>query len=273
MAILFLGPINNQSGRAFDADTLAWEAAVITNGGTVSLARRIIVDQFIFDEKASGAWALSEDYWGLWGENEPQALTSLKQRRLATALNTPTFVADRHYLFDGLSNYISTGFIPSTHATVMTATSVHLEVYERTDLSVNSTSVGLSSTGGRIISMRPRSTTSAFVSANSTTATFTLPSSSSLGLTQGGRNGSLATDTYGSKNGVTMTRTVDPTTLGASLPVDGLYIGCLNSAGTPSSFRGASVGFAAIGAALSTAQMLARYNAVQAWATSIGANV
>ena len=273
MAITFLGVRGGASPRAFDADVLLWEAAVIANGGSVSLARRIIVDQFVYSEKLSGLWSITDDYLGLWAENPVQALTSIKQLRLATALNLPTFVTDRHYLFDGTSSYIDTGFIPGTHGISMATASVHIETYERVDVGTNSVSVGCGSSGSRAFSIRPRVAGNASLSANTGSATYTLPASTSLGLTQTGRNGPLVTDVYGAKNGVDMTRTADPSAAGASLPVDPISIGCLYSSGLAQSFRAASIGFVAYGAALDGAKRLARYNNVQAWATSVGAQV
>ncbi len=251
----------------------AWADAVRRAGGSVSANRLAVVRTFVAAERASGAWDLTDDYWVLWAENATQALTSLKQRRLATAVNTPTFTADRQYTFDGATNYINTGFIPGMHGLVMSATSVHLEVYERTDVNANNVSVGVNSTVNRGLVVRPRTGSNALLLSNSASATYTLPASTSLRLTQAGRAGSLPTDAYGAKDGVSMARTVDAAAVGASLPVDALFIGCTNTSGTPGSFRAASIGFVSIGAALSGAQRLARSNAVQACATSVGANV
>ena len=256
-----------------DPDALLWRDAVVANGGTVSIARLIIVGQFIGAEKASGAWALTDDYHGLWGENAPQALTSLKQRRLATAVNSPPFTADRGYAPDGATSYIDTGFVPSTHAVAGTVSSTHFELYERTDVNSNTYAGGVFNSANRTITVRPRSGGSGFLQAGSAAATFTLPSASSLGLTQTGRNGPLVTDVYGAKNGVDMTRTVDPAGVGASLPSNSIMLGAYNNGGVAAGFRASSLGYWAIGAALSGAQRLARYNAVQAWATAVGAQV
>lgn len=266
--------VGPETQEFYDADTLAWRAAVITNGGTVSAARMNIVDTFITAEKASGAWALTDDYLGLWGESSVQALTSLKQLRLATVTSAPTFTADRGYVFSG-TNYIDTGFIPNTHASAMTATSVHAEVYERTN--VNGTSSASAMGGGsgsnRSIRIVPRNNTGARGYANGDEAIFTLPVADSRGLTQMGRTSATLTDVYGAKNGSSMTRTGDPSGVGATLPGHSIYIGGLNASGSLSSGRACSVGYVAWGAALSSGQQLDRYNAVQAWATSIGANV
>jgi len=255
------------------ARTNLWASAVAAAGGTVSAGRFSVVATFIAAEMASGAWWRTDDYQGLWAESAAQSLTSIKQRRLATATNSPTFTADRGYTFNGTTNYIDTGFTPGTHAVSMATTSVHIETYERVDPGTNSVSVGCSSSGSRALSIRPRVAGNASVSANAGAATYTLPVSTSLGMTQTGRNGPLVTDVYGAKNGVDMTRTTDPAAAGASLPVDPIAIGCLYSSGVAQSFRAASVGFVAYGAALNGTQRLARYNNVQAWATAVGAQV
>jgi len=271
--IFFFGPSGGTGGRAFDADTLAWEAAVISNGGSVSLARRIIVDQFIYDEKASGTWPLTDDYWGFWAENAIQALTSLKQRRLATAVNSPTFTADRDYTTDGTAGYINLNFVPLTDAVAMTTNSVHAEVYERTNVSGVAVAFGGTSGSSRSIAVQTRDGGNVLADGNSSVGTYTLPAADSRGLTQFGRSGTLTTDAYGAKNGVDMTRTVTPSGVGASLPANGPFVGAFNNIGSPAVFKASSYGYASVGAALSGAQRLARYTNVQAWATSVGANV
>jgi hypothetical protein len=272
MAIAFLNRARG-STRAFDTDVLAWRDAVVANGGSISLARLVVVDQFVFSEKAAGLWTLTDDYLGFWAENAAQALTSLKQRRLATAVNSPTFTADRDYTFNGTTSYIDTGFIPGSHGVSMSTHSVHIETYERTDVGSNSVSAGCSSSGSRGFSIRPRVAGNASMSANSGSSTYTLPVATSLALTQTGRSGTLVTDVYGAKNGVDMVRTADPGTVGSSLPDDAVIVGGLNGSGVPASFRAASIGFVAFGAALSEAQRAVRYANVQAWATATGAQV
>lgn len=75
------------------------------------------------------------------------------------------------------------------------------------------------------------------------------------------------------KNGVALVNSVFPFLSTGSLPDHAICVGALNNGGTIASFRAASVGFVSVGASLSSAQELAQYNAVQAWATAIGANV
>lgn len=259
--------------RAFDIDVLAWESAVIGNGGTVSLDRRVIVDQFVFSEKASGAWALTDDYWALWGENPAQSLTSLKQRRLAVAVNSPALTANRDYSFDGLTNYIDTGFVPGSHAVALAANNARIAVYERTDVSAGTSAVGTNSGSGRQLRIQPRNDRSGLGYSNNSIGTFTLPVADSRGYFAAARGGAAATDACAYKNGVMLTRRIDPTSVGASLPIHSLHIGAFNNAGIASSLRASGVGLACIGASLPAAQELAQYSAVQAFATAVGAQV
>lgn len=273
MTFQFLVRRSGSATRAFDTDVLAWETAVIANGGTVSLARRIIVDQFVYSEKASGNWALTDDYWGLWGENSAQALTSLKQKRLASAVNTPTFTADRDYTFDGVSNYIDTGFIPNSHGVAYTGNVQRIAAYERTNLNAASytagTRVGTSNSVGIIC--RQSSSITGGLNNTAGAVNFVISPADSRGLKAISRDG--GTTALGYDRGVRKTDVTGLTVGSTNKPTVALTVGALNSSGTLISFRAASVGFVTIGGPLSDAQELAQYNAVQAWATSIGAQV
>ncbi len=261
-------------GAAVDADVALWAAAVVVNGGTVSAGRLTIVNTFVTAEKASGAWALTDDYWVHWAENAPQALTSLKQRRLGVATNSPTFTTDRDYTFDGLSSYINTGFVPSTHAIAWTLGNMRWAAYERTNLGPSGANsvLGTSSanSGGSIF--RPRTNTNTMIAQlSSSSATFTsITDSRSLTAVSRAGNGTTG-KAY--KIGSALTDATGLTTLGTVLSTSALTLGASNVSGTPASFRASALGFACVGAPLSAGQETAQYNAVQAWATSVGANV
>lgn len=272
MGFKYINRPRGGSARAFDADVLAWQSAVVANGGSVSLARLIIVDQFVFSEKASGCWALTDDYLGLWAENSAQALTSLKQRRLATAINSPVFTVDRDYTFNGSTSYVNSGFVPSTHALAMVTNSIHAEVYERTNTTGATDTMGSLDTSSRTILIQARSGGSMNGTGNSNAGAFTLGTANSQGLSQVGRSGATTGDQYGAKNGVDLVTATPPTVLGASLPTLSFFIGGSNN-GSLVRARTCSVGYVAWGAALNGIQRLARYNNVQAWATSVGAQV
>jgi hypothetical protein len=264
-------------GSSVPADIVAagaWRDAVIANGGTVSAGRLTTVTQFITAEINAGTWALTDDYWALWAENTQQALTSLKQKRLATAVAAPVFTVDRGYTFNGTSNYIATGFIPSTHSTTMTPTNMRIAGYERTNVDGNTYTAGAGSAANVVLQLRTRVGTSCFGNHNSTSVTYTLPTATSVGYTAFSRNGADSTASFGYKNGVAMVQSAPGTTFTSALRCSqDIYIGCQNNVGAAATFRATSVGFLTVGIQLSAAQEQAQYNNVQAWATAIGAQV
>ena len=257
---------------AFDFDVQAYRASVQGNGGTVSDARMEVINTFVAAEKVSGAWPLTDDYWGLWAESEIQALTSIKQRRLATAVNTPIFTTDRDYATNGTTSYINTGFIPSTHAVAYTTGQQRIAVYERTNVTSAGMAAGAIVATTNRVSIIPRNSTVMTGTLNNSAIAmnFTLGLADSKGLKAVSRAG--GTTGLGYDRGVRLTDSVGLTVTSAIQNI-AVFIGCQNNAGAAANFRAASLGFAAIGAPLSDAQELAQYNAVQAWATSVGANV
>lgn len=268
----------NYSPSVVNSEATLWASAAEANGASVSLAALERVDAFVTAEKASGSWSVTDDYWLLWAENAVQALTSLKQRRLATAVNSPTLVRNRGYTFDGVANYLNTGFIPSTHKVSMTGDSMHLSVYERTDLAANNYTAGVQTSGTSNLHIRPRTSTAGNVagsanSASASSATAAPAGVGSLALTTLMRRGTTLADVLMFKRGAAIPITTAPTSISSVLPTHTLFIGCVGTTGTPGSFRATNVGLVSIGAARSNAQELDFYNAVQALATSLGANV
>lgn len=257
---------------SIDASARLWAATVATNGGSVSRARLKIVSKFITKEKAAGNWALTDDYWPLWGEDAPGALTSLKQLRLATVTAAPTFTVDRGYAFDGATNYIDTGFIPSSMAVAMTGSNMRIAVYERTNITTTSVAAGTNDSTTKNLFIRPRTGASATTGGLDADGTAVYASSvtDSRGLTAISRTAATVFEGY--KNGVS-TGTVVPASNATVLPTRTTLLGVLNNVGTPASFRACSLGFVSVGASLTAAQELAAYSNVQAWATAIGANV
>ncbi len=267
----------DNGGRAYDSRVLAWEAAVIANGGTVSLARRIIVDQLVFDLEACGAYALIDDFSIRAGENAPQALTSIKQRRLATPVNSPLFTVNRGYTYDAATNYLATGFIPSSHAGAMTGSDPHLGLYLRTDIAnpASSAALGSRTNTSQNFTLRPRGASGA---ANSTVYSLncTLVGTPAIvttrRLTSVERFGAGPTvKTY--IDGV-LVDTASPASTSTSLVTFEVYEGAFNSSATAAGFYSGECAFSYVGAAFQSDAMHATFwTAVQACLTSIGAAV
>lgn len=274
MVFWYINRPRGGGARAYDADVLAWESAAVANGGNPDLDYRRYLDDFVYAEKSSGSWALTDDYWVLWAPDAGCALTSLKQRRLATAVNSPTFTADRGYAFDGATQYINTGFIPSTHKVAMTGTNLRIAVYERTNVAANTNAAGCFNSSTQSLTMSPRLTGGQLsTQLNSQTSG---PGgdvlTDSRGYSAGSRNGD-ATTIKAYKNGAEVVP-YTPGSVGSTLPTVPVFIGAAcNNSSAATGFRAASEGFVAVGAALSGAQELAQYNAIQAFATAVGAQV
>lgn len=96
------------------AQTVAWIHAVYNNGGTVSSDRGLIVDTMITGLIADGVWSKLDRLWILAADNSPSALTDMVATALATAVNSPTFTANRGYTGNGTTSYVDSNFNPAT---------------------------------------------------------------------------------------------------------------------------------------------------------------
>lgn len=256
-------------GRTFNAATTSWVAQVVTNGGTVSSGQKMIVDNLIVALTTAGAWAKMDDAWLLSSESSVQALTSLKQLRLATAVNAPTFTVRDGYAFDGATNYIRTGFIPSTHAVSMTGSNMRIEDYSlNASASSAGFNAGATSGGTTRILLRNLSGSSMTFGLNSTSTAITNPSSQ--GMVSTSRTGAGVFEAF--RNGVSLGTAV-PTSTGTTLTNIEIYIGALNSSGVANNFRSSRMGWVSVGASLTAAEELAAYNAVQTYMTALGVQV
>src|SRR5262245_61491807 len=120
-----------------DADAQAWADQVVTNGGTVSAARLIIVSALVSGLKTDTVWSKLDRLFLHAAENEPSALTDLVVRDLATAVNTPTFTIDRGYTGDSSTNYINSNFNINTEAINLSQNSCSYGAWVRTVNAVN----------------------------------------------------------------------------------------------------------------------------------------
>jgi hypothetical protein len=269
--------IGMPSAAPLQAETTAWVAQVVTNGGTVSAGRQTIVNNFIYAEKQAGTWALTDDYWGLWAENAPQALTSLKQRRLATVVAAPTFTADRGYTGNGTTSYVNTGFVCSTHAVALTGINMRIGIYLQANIG-NSVQVPIgvfqfSTTNATFV---PRNSSNLMqislnCASSATPGDSVLDSRGYMVATR--TNGSAAANIIGYRNGVALVPAV-PGSFASGLPNQPIFI-CArcDNAGAANSWYPGQISFACIGASLTPAQEVAQYTNVQAWATAVGAQV
>lgn len=133
------------AGAAVDAATTAWVNAVVAAGGTVSGARKTLVDQLIVGLKTDGIWAKLDRLWIFAAENTKSALIDLVATSSANPstifvelaedsvnpTGAPAFTVDRGYTCDG-SAVINTGFVPTTHGVQYTLNTAHASVWSLT---------------------------------------------------------------------------------------------------------------------------------------------
>lgn len=73
------------------------------------------VNALVVDLKAANVWDKRDAYYLHCLERQQNALLNLKgESYTAVAVNSPTFVAGKGFLFNGTSSYLNTGFNPST---------------------------------------------------------------------------------------------------------------------------------------------------------------
>jgi hypothetical protein len=259
-----------------DADATAWAAQVVTNGGTVSATQLDRVNRLIGALKSGTApWTRTDDYLLLVTENTAQALTSLKQRRLATAVNSPSFVVGGGYVFNGTTNYIDSGFNPSINAVVMTVNDVRIAAYVMTDVTAGAGNSGATSVvASRSLSIRPRSGVNFVFAANTNFpgAAFALPAASPIGTgyAAGARFSANTTDVYAYKNGAALALVTAPTAVGTPLPSHTIFIGADNRAGVPQNFNPNTMGLIEVGASMTAGQELDAFVAFNVYMASWG---
>jgi len=257
---------------AQQVEVTSWIAQVVTNGGTVSAARRQVIDQYVIDLKAAGVWALYDEIILLVAENAIQALTSLKQRRLATVVAAPTFIADGGYSFDGVASYIDTGFIPLTHQVVATADSVRVSFYLRAPLGGvgGGFPAGARVTGAKSLRVRPLAAT-LICDTQDVNSVFTSPGGA--GYVASSKIDATLTSKRGFHKGAPLVRATDPSAVSPNSVDCSVWLGAVNLAGVLNSPCVCTIGMLGFGAPLTDPQEVADYNAIQRLMTTLGAQV
>jgi hypothetical protein len=115
------------------APTQRWIDAVVAAGGTVSAGRQTLVKALIQGLILDGVWGKLDRLWILAAENSQSALVDLVAQDVASAVNSPTFTADRGYAGNGSTSYIDTTFNPSTQGVNFTLDDAHLAVWDNTN--------------------------------------------------------------------------------------------------------------------------------------------
>jgi hypothetical protein len=101
----------------FQPEAMRLQSAILVAGGGVSSARLCIMDKLIASLKRTGVWPKLDALYIFANSDSPSALINWKTPGTfgCTAVNSPTFAADRGFTGNGTSSYLDTNYIPSSN--------------------------------------------------------------------------------------------------------------------------------------------------------------
>lgn len=116
------------------AETTAWVAAVVGDGGTVSATRQNLVDNLIVGLKADSIFSKLDRLWLFRAENTQSALRDIVAASAATPFFSPIFTVNQGYLGVDTS-YIDSNFNPATAGSPKyIQNSAHMSVWNNTNV-------------------------------------------------------------------------------------------------------------------------------------------
>lgn len=177
-----------------------------------------------------------------------------------TAVNSPTFLADRHYVGDGSTSYLDTGMVRDALSNY-TRNSAHIAAWSRNSPTANANRSILGSSAGNNCKINTQRTSlQSYTRLNcSVDVICAVPDGS--GLFAANRSGASAEEVY--RNGSSIG---SGTTASAALGAHNIWL-LRDSLG----YSLNQVSFASVGASLSAAEHSALYNAVATYMTAVGA--
>lgn len=233
-------------------------------------ARKVIYATLIDDLVSSGIFAKLDALYILRAAREQWANENLIQPAYRlTANGGYTFTADEHWVGNGTTGYLDTGFVPSTANGKFVLDSAHLAAYSRTNSQSTGIAIGArtnSTINQSFLSLRNASNVTT-IRMNSAVAAANPANTDSTGLFVGRRSDSATTALF--RNGVKLVG--DQLFASTALPTFTLTIGALNTGGTIGSFDSRQFAAASFGASLSDAEIEAFGTLLEAFYTAIAA--
>lgn len=204
--------------RAIDADAAAYASAMSV---APSAKRVALFDAFVRALKAGGLWTRFDVLYLLATHDEQAGRLNLLAPGLntCTAVNSPSFVADRGFAGDGTTSYLSTGLNPSLGGTRFSLNDATLFVWSLTDLNASAADIG-SGTTTRLLA-RAAGNIGARANAGGTSSAAT---ANSLGLTGWTRRSAAGPDLFRGGSVV-----ASPTQASTAISNDAIRIGAAAS--------------------------------------------
>ena len=176
--------------RVLDPDAAAFASAMSV---APSAARVALIDAFVRAIKAGGLWARLDVLYLIAAHDEQAGRVNLMApgHYTCTAVNSPSFVADRGFAGDGATSYLSTGLNPGAGGTRFGLDDASLFVWSLTDLNASAAEIGT----GSATRLLARSFGALAARANTATTT-TVAVADSLGLVGWSRRSAVGHDFF-----------------------------------------------------------------------------
>lgn len=261
--------LSGGGGASYSAEATTLFAAMSSQPDST---RKTLIDTTITSLKSAGIWTLLDECWFLAAHDSQAALLGWKRNKDCVAVNAPTFTANQGFAGNGTTSYLNTQFVPSLHGVQYTLNDASFGVYSRT----NSASSSMADMGSRnasnvAISMFYSNLAdgSAVIAVNRGASTTTaVHGAGSTGLWVARRTASNAIQMYRNGSSVATAANVSTALTGRAMAI------CARmSDATPGEFSTRQYAFAFIGASMTAQQQADLYTIVQAYMTSVGANV
>lgn len=269
------------SFSTIDGDTLAWESAVVSAGGSVSTETRQAVDQLISGLKATGLWSKVLMLDCCCGSNLTSAIVRVKvPAGVSRSYANTNFVSGDYSergsnggIAGGSGKYLDAGFSPFSLSGVTTSSSLGLWCYTRATGSAGTSQVSigssLSTTEYTVLGWVSTGSRESGVIAGVMADPPNIGSATSLtGLLGVTTNGSRANQFYAS--GVAVGSTV---TASSNLSTLSIYAHAFNFNGSASGFSTRRLSSKLVTAGISSAEAAALNSLIVSFESALGRNV
>ena len=254
------------SGLGFNGDGFTPQALALfaRMSPTPSPARKVLINQTIAALIGAGVWTKLDVLQIYAADAQANALLNwISSSYNSTAVNSPTFTADRGFTGDGVSAYLNTGYAASSGPK-----------WGQNDHSFGRwLRTGPGGGGMDLGAYETATLKSAYVLSNvgaqyqvSDSGTLQTVNASVIGSVTATRTASGSFDIY--KNGAFVTNVVAVSRAGSTLS---MYVLAYNFDGGAATFSSNQLGAIYMGAALTAGDTLALHNALQAYMTGVGA--
>lgn len=266
---VLLNPYRFVAAGGYDPDASAYFAAMTVQP---TETRKGHINTLVLALKAAGVWT-KLDHLSLLASHDAQAARLNSKEPTGTALsavNGPIFTTDQGYAGDALSAYLNTGFNPTTASSPkFTRNSAHIGIYSRTS-TINAAWFDIGAINSGVAGTRINAASG---NANTLRAELTANGVANYGTT-GSASGHLvlsrtsSTSVSGYRNGAALA-----TVASTSVAPPNAVFHALTVAGITGNFSGRQLASLHWGDQLSSTEAANFYAALNAYLTSIGANV